>query len=259
MENRRPLILVSNDDGIMAKGLSELVKFLRTLGEIVVMAPDSPRSGNACALTVTHPVHYKQVRKEVGVTAYKCSGTPTDCIKLARNTVLDRQPDLVVGGINHGDNSATNVHYSGTMGVAIEGCLNGIPSIGFSLCNHDLGANFDAAGPYVRAIAAMVLEKGLPPLTCLNVNIPDTPDIKGVKVCEQAKGHWTNEWEACPRKGDENYFWLTGNFSDHESDNEKNDHWALANGYVAITPITVDLTAYEYMEELKNHCLQAGL
>ena len=252
MENKRPLILVSNDDGIMAKGISELVKFLRTLGEIVVMAPDAPRSGSASALTVTQPVHYKLVKQEVGVTVYKCSGTPTDCIKLAWNTVLDRKPDLVVGGINHGDNSATNVHYSGTMGVVIEGCLNGVPSIGFSLCNHDMGADFEAVGPYIRKIAAMVLEKGLPPLTCLNVNFPDTPDIKGIKVCEQAKGCWTNEWEVCPRQNDRNYFWLTGEFVDHEPENEKNDHWALANGYVAITPTKVDLTAYDFIDELNQ-------
>ncbi|MEY8706489.1 5'/3'-nucleotidase SurE [Bacteroides faecichinchillae] len=252
MENKRPLILVSNDDGIMAKGISELVKFLRTLGEIVVMAPDAPRSGSASALTVTQPVHYKLVKQEVGVTVYKCSGTPTDCIKLAWNTVLDRKPDLVVGGINHGDNSATNVHYSGTMGVVIEGCLNGVPSIGFSLCNHDMGADFEAAGPYIRKIAAMVLEKGLPPLTCLNVNFPDTPNIKGIKVCEQAKGCWTNEWEVCPRQNDRNYFWLTGEFADHEPENEKNDHWALANGYVAITPTKVDLTAYDFIDELNQ-------
>ena len=180
MENKRPLILVSNDDGIMAKGISELIKFLRPLGEIVVMAPDAPRSGSGCALTVTQPVHYQLLKKDVGLTVYKCSGTPTDCIKLARNQILDRKPDLVVGGINHGDNSATNVHYSGTMGIVIEGCLNGIPSIGFSICDHAPGADFDAAGPYVRRIAAMVLEKGLPPLTCLNVNFPNTQEIKGV-------------------------------------------------------------------------------
>ena len=159
MENEKPLILVSNDDGVMAKGINELVKFLRPLGDIVVMAPDAPRSGSGCALTVTQPVHYQLVKKEVGLTVYKCSGTPTDCIKLARNTVLDRTPDLVVGGINHGDNSATNVHYSGTMGVVFEGCLNGIPSIGFSLCNHAPDADFEATGPYIRSIAAMVLGK----------------------------------------------------------------------------------------------------
>lgn len=252
MENQRPLILISNDDGVMAKGISELIKYLRPLGEIVVMAPDSPRSGSGCALTVTQPVHYQQLRRDVGLTVYKCSGTPVDCIKLARNTVLDRKPDLVVGGINHGDNSATNVHYSGTMAVAIEGCLNGIPSIGFSLCSHDPGADFDTAGPYIRQIAAKVLEKGLPPLTCLNVNFPDTKELKGVKICEQAKGCWTNEWEACPRKMDANYHWLIGEFIDHELDNEKTDRWALANGYVAITPTVVDVTDYHFMDELKS-------
>ena len=252
MENRRPLILISNDDGIMAKGISELIKFLRPLGEIVVMAPDAPRSGSGCAITVTQPVHYQLLRKDVGLTVYICSGTPSDCIQLAWNTVLDRTPDLVVGGINHGDNSATNVHYSGTMGVVIEGCLNGIPSIGFSLCSHDPGANFEPAGPYIRQIAAMVLEKGLPPLTCLNVNFPDMAELKGIKICEQAKGRWTNEWEPCPRKGDDNYFWLIGEFKDDEPENEKNDHWALANGYVAITPTVVDVTAYGFMNELSK-------
>ena len=225
---------------------------VRPLGEIVVMAPDAPRSGSGCALTVTQPVHYQLLKKDVGLTVYKCSGTPADCIKLARNQILDREPDLVVGGINHGDNSATNVHYSGTMGVVIEGCLNGIPSIGFSICDHAPGADFDAAGPYVRKIAAMVLEKGLPPLTCLNVNFPNTPELKGVKICEQAKGHWSGEWQACPRRDDTNYYWLTGEFIDHEPENEKNDHWALANGYVAITPTVVDMTAYHFMDELKS-------
>lgn len=259
MKNKRPLILVSNDDGVTSKGISELVKYLRPLGEIVVMAPDSPRSGNASALTVTQPVHYRLVRKDVGLTIYKCSGTPADCIKLARNTVLDRIPDLVVGGINHGDNSATNVHYSGTMGVAIEGCLNGIPSIGFSLCSHEPGADFEPSGPYIRKIASMVLKKGLPPLTCLNVNFPDTSNIKGVKICEQAKGAWIREWEACPRANDPNYFWLAGSFTNFEPENEKSDHWALANGYVAITPTTVDLTAYSFLEELEEYCRQSDL
>lgn len=252
MENKRPLILVSNDDGIMAKGISELVKFLRPLGDIVVMAPDAPRSGSSCAITVTQPVHYQLLRKDVGLTIYKCSGTPTDCVKLARNTVLDRKLDLVVGGINHGDNSATNVHFSGTMGVVIEGCLNGIPSIGFSLCSHEPGADFEPAGPYIRQIASMVLERGLPPLTCLNVNFPNMKELKGIKVCEQAKGKWTNEWEPCPRKEDRNYYWLIGEFTDDEPDNEKNDHWALANGYVAITPTTVDVTNYGFVDELNK-------
>lgn len=252
MKNNRPLILISNDDGITAKGIGELIKFLRPLGEIVVMAPDSARSGSGCALTVTTPTHYQLVRKEVGLTLYKCSGTPIDCIKLARNTVLDRNPDLVVGGINHGDNSASNVHYSGTMAIAIEGCLNGIPSIGFSLCSHQADADFEPAGNYIRKIAAAVLEKGLPPLTCLNVNIPNTTELKGVKVCQQAKGAWTNEWDACPRRDDENYYWLAGEFAEHQPEDEKSDRKALAQGYIAITPTTVDMTAYDFMNELSS-------
>ena len=223
------------------------------------MAPDSPRSGSGCALSVTQPVHYELVRRDVGLTIYKCSGTPSDCVKLARTTVLDRIPDLVIGGINHGDNSSVNVHYSGTMGVAIEGCLNGIPSIGFSICNDSADADFEPLRIYVQQIVAMVLEGGLPALTCLNVNFPDVPVIKGIKVCEQAKGHWTNEWQSCPRMNDSNYFWLTGEFLETEPENESSDHWALANGYAAIIPTTVDVTAYGFMKELDERCQQLEL
>lgn len=252
MENQRPLILISNDDGVVSKGISELIKFLRPLGEIVVVAPDAPRSGSSSALTVTEPIHYQMIRKDVGVTVYKCSGTPADCVKLALHTLVDRKPDLVVGGINHGDNSATNVHYSGTMGVVIEGCLKRIPSIGFSLCSHEPNANFEAAAPYVRAIAQQVLEKGLPALTCLNVNFPDSKDLKGVRICRQTRGQWTNEWENFAHRGDSHYYWLTGEFVDEDADCEETDHWALSNGYVAVTPTTVDVTAYGLMEELKS-------
>ena len=257
MENKRPLILVSNDDGLMAKGVSELIRFLRPLGELVVMVPDVPRSGSACSLTVDQPVHFQLLKKDVGVTVYKCSGTPVECVKLARHAVLEREPDLVVSGINHGDNSSSSVHYSGTMGVAIEGALNGIPSIGFSLCDHSLSADFDAAGPYVRLITAMVIEKGLPPMTCLNVNFPATRELKGIRVCEQAKGAWQHEWEESTRDSGETHYWLSGEFVDAEPDNERTDHWALANGYVAITPVTVDATAYGFMQELEQRCQQA--
>lgn len=252
MENKRPLILVSNDDGIISKGISELIKFLRPLGEVVVMAPDTPRSGTGCSITSNTPIHYQLLRKDVGLTVYKCSGTPTDCVKLALETVLDRTPDLVIGGINHGDNSAVNVHYSGTMGVVIEGCLKGIPSIGFSLCSHDPNADFEPMGPYVRQIVSRVLEKGLPPLTCLNVNAPAIKELQGIRICQQAKGQWTNEWEHFAHRGDEHYYWLTGEFVDTDADNEANDHWALAHGYVAITPTTVDVTAYQLAEEMKS-------
>lgn len=252
MKNKRPLILISNDDGVTAKGINELIGFLRPLGEIVVMASDGARSGSGCAITVVNPVSYKLISKEPGLTIYSCSGNPTDCIKLARNTVLGRTPDVVVSGINHGDNSGTNVHYSGTMGAVLEGCLNGIPSVGYSLCNHDCEADFSFCEKYIREITLMVIEKGLPDRTCLNVNFPDTPDIKGIKVCQQAVGRWEREWESCPRRGNDNYFWLTGEFVNHEPENDKTDNWALTHGYVAITPTTVDVTAYTFMNELRN-------
>lgn len=252
MEQTKPLILISNDDGISAKGINELIRFLRPLGELVVMAPDSPRSGNSSALSVISPVHYSLVKREPGLTVYKCTGTPTDCVKLARNTVLDREPDIVVGGINHGDNSATNVHYSGTMGVAYEGCLNGIPSVGFSLCSHDADADFEPARESIQEIVRMILKNGLPSLVCLNVNFPDMKNYNGIKVCRQAKGRWTKEWECCPRGNDANYFWLSGAFTESDPDDEGTDQWALRHGYVAITPTNADVTAYGFMDELTS-------
>lgn len=252
MKNEKPLILISNDDGVNAKGLRELVKTLSGLGEIVVMAPDGPRSGAACAITSEYPIKYREVRKEPGLAIYKCNGTPVDCVKLALFELLPRCPDLVVGGINHGDNSSVNVHYSGTMGVVIEGCLKGIPSIGFSLCNHDADADFGLLLPYVRQIAAETLAKGLPYGTCLNVNMPSRNKIMGTRICRQAKGDWSNEWKRCrhPRGGE--YFWLTGCYTNQEPESQDTDQWALANDYIAITPIQVDVTAYALMEELNK-------
>ena len=177
MMKNKPLILISNDDGYFSKGLRVLVETLAGLGEIVVMAPDGPRSGASGAITSELPVRYHKVKEEKDLTIYKCTGTPVDCIKLALFELLPRCPDLVIGGINHGDNSAVNVHYSGTMGVVIEGCLKGVPAIGYSLCDHDADADFNPMLPYVRKIAEQVLEKGLPKGTCLNVNVPKTQDL----------------------------------------------------------------------------------
>jgi len=252
MKDRRPLILISNDDGVMAKGINQLVDFLRPIGDIVVMAPDSPRSGNACSISVNSPVRYHLIRKEEGLSVYQCSGTPTDCVKMAFYTVLDRKPDLVVGGINHGDNSSVNVHYSGTMGVVIEGCLRGYASVGFSLCNHDLDADFLPMKSYIQLITRKVLEEGLPPLTCLNVNFPNAQNFKGIKICEQSKGFWGNEWEFLNHEQDFHIYKMVGEFLDTDIDNEKNDHWALKNGYVAITPTTVDVTDYGMISRMKN-------
>lgn len=257
MENNKPLILISNDDGVDAKGINELIKYLRPLGDLIVMAPDSARSGMACAITADKPVKYSLVRQEEGLTIYKCTGTPVDCVKLACFDVLQRQPDLVVGGINHGDNSAVNVHYSGTMGIVIEGCLRGIPSVGYSLCDHNPKADFTPTCEYIKRIARNVLENGLPKGVCLNVNFPLGDTFKGVKVCRQTDGKWENEWEKRrrPNSGSD-YFWLTGDFTNHESDNEDTDQWALSHGYVAVTPVQVDVTAYSAIGEIRKWNLE---
>lgn len=252
MKEQKPLIFLSNDDGIKAKGLNELIRGLRGMGEIIVMAPDGPRSGSSGAMTSEQPVRYYKVSEEEDLTVYKCTGTPVDCVKLALHAVVTRRPDVIIGGINHGDNSSVNVHYSGTMGVVIEGCLKGIPSVGYSLCNHSADADFSSLLPYVRHITGEVLERGLPSGVCLNVNFPDTPVFKGVRICRQTDGTWINEWERNrhPRGGE--YFWLTGEFDNYEPEAEDSDHWALNQGYVAITPTKIDVTAYGMINELKN-------
>ena len=173
-------------------------------------------------------------------------------VKLALHAVVPHRLDVVIGGINHGDNSAVNVHYSGTMGVVIEGCLKGIPSIGYSLCNHLADADFSALLPYIRRITEEVLEHGLPAGICLNVNFPDVAEFKGVRICRQTNGTWEKEWKVCthPRGGE--YYWLTGQFVNHEPEAVDSDHWALNHGYVAITPTQIDVTAYSIIKDLKN-------
>lgn len=248
----RPLLLLSNDDGFNAKGIRELIRALRPMADLTVVAPDGPRSGASGAITSIQPLHCSLVRQEPGLSIYKCTGTPVDCVKLALHDFVPRIPDMVIGGINHGDNSSVNVHYSGTMGVVIEGCLKGIPAVGFSLCNHAADADFSPVLPFVRSIVEKVLEKGLPVGTCLNVNFPDTGRIKGVRICRQTNGVWTNEFVKAgnPRGGD--CYWLTGEYRNMEVGAEDTDHWALDNGYAAITPTQIDVTAYGLMEDMKT-------
>lgn len=252
MTNERPLLLLSNDDGVNAKGIRELVGALRPVADLIVVAPDGPRSGLSGAITSEHPLRCAKVRQEPGLTVYKCSGSPVDCVKLALHALVPRKPDMVIGGINHGDNSSVNVHYSGTMGVVIEGCLKGIPSVGFSLCNHSADANFSVTLPYVRRIVEEVLAKGLPEGKCLNVNFPDTDELKGVRICRQTDGVWTNEFVKAEHPRGGCYYWLTGEYKNNEPDAEDTDHWALEHDYVAITPTQIDVTAYSLMDDLKH-------
>lgn len=248
----KPLILITNDDGVAAKGFSSLIEAMMPLGRVVAVAPDGPRSAQSNALTVTTPLRVKILQEDEDVIIYQCNGTPTDCVKLAINQLLDRKPDLVVAGINHGTNSSISVVYSGTMGATIEGCVEGVPSIGFSLCSFDPRANFSHAMLYARAIAKKVLAEGLPRNICLNVNIPDTHHIEGVKICRQSDGYWEEEFEKRQDPMGKNYYWLTGQFVNAEPVSDDTDEAALSQGYVSIVPVKIDMTAYEFISDLNK-------
>jgi 5'-nucleotidase len=248
----KPTILITNDDGLAAKGIKALTEYMRPLGDVVVVGPDGPRSGMSSAITVTLPTRLHKVHEEEGLKIYRCSGTPVDCVKLALHVIFkDKHPDLLVTGINHGTNSSISVVYSGTMGATIEGCINGVPSIGFSLCNNHPDADFGQIAPHVASIARNVLEKGLPQGICLNVNMPEQ-NPKGVRICRQASGLWTEEFIRHVDPDGRPYFWLTGNFTNHEPDASDTDEWALANDFIAVVPTKIDMTAYEVIDELQT-------
>ncbi|NPA37054.1 MAG: 5'/3'-nucleotidase SurE [Chlorobi bacterium] len=251
-DKKKPLILITNDDGIKAGGLVALVEIAKKIGEVVVVVPNESYSAMSHAITVKHPLYVKEIKHKKSVTLYKVTGTPVDCIKLAINKLLDRKPDVVVSGINHGSNSSVSIHYSGTMGAAREGAINGIPAIGFSLLSHSYDADFSHTKPYVKKILKYVLANGLPEGTYLNVNIPKESDLKGLKVCRQAKGKWVEELieREDPRK--RKYYWLTGYFKNFEPDATDTDEYALGNGYVSLVPCTIDTTDYQHYDILKN-------
>ena len=251
MSKRKPLILITNDDGYHAKGIESLTEAMKGLGEIIVFAPDSPRSGMSSAISTSTPLRAKMIHQEEGLTTYICNGTPVDCVKLALNEFVDRKPDLLVSGINHGSNAGISVLYSGTMGAAIEGCIFEIPSIGFSLCDFHPDADFTATTQVAHSLAVKVLEKGLPKGVCLNVNVP-VGEIKGVKITTQTQGKWVNEYKRSQDGAGRDIFWLTGNFENWDMDNELNDEWALTNGYAAVVPVKIDMTAYDFVAELQK-------
>jgi 5'-nucleotidase len=244
----KPLILVTNDDGITAPGILALVEAVRTLGEVIVVAPDAPQSAMGHAVTISKPLRLDKIRSDIygHIAAWQCSGTPADCVKLGVSKVLHRKPDLLVSGINHGSNSSINVIYSGTMSAAVEGSIEGIPSVGFSLLDYSLDADFTYAKKVANKIAKQVLENGLPNGTLLNVNIPfvKQKEIKGIKVCRQARAKWEEEFDERIDPNGRKYYWLTGKFVNYDHGDDT-DEWALANNYVSVVPVHFDLTAHE--------------
>ena len=251
MSELRPYILITNDDGAEAQGIHVLTKLMMQIGEVLVVAPDGPRSAQSNALTVTHPIRFKKIEEKEGLKRFTCTGTPTDCVKLALNEIIERQPDLIVSGINHGSNAAINVIYSGTMGAVLEGCENGIASIGFSLNTHSVEADFSKFENYILKISKEALKNGLPHSVCLNVNSP-CGEIKGVKVTRQCDGRWTKEFAKREDPQGRAYFWLTGNFENHEPEMEDTDEWAIDHGFISIVPTKIDLTAYDAMDIVRK-------
>ena len=252
MDSTKRLILVVNDDGINAPGINALTEVAKEFGKVMVVAPDKPQSGMGHAITLDSTLHIKGIEKQ-GVTAYSCSGTPVDCVKIAVNKLLHRKPDLIVSGINHGSNSSINVIYSGTMSAALEGSLEGIPSIGFSLLNHSIDADFSAAQYYAKKIIKETLALQYSGNLCLNVNIPNLSKdlIAGIKVCRQAKGNWKEDYDERTDPMGRKYFWLTGKFVLQDKGTDT-DEWALANNYVSVVPIQSDVTDYLITKEIRS-------
>ena len=246
MENKRPLVLISNDDGYHANGIKTLVGFLKDWCDILVCAPESARSGYSCAFSAVAPLRLKRRHNMGDVEVWSCSGTPVDCVKIALSELLDgRTPDLVLGG----DNSSVNNHYSGTMGVAKEGCLKRIPSVAFSSCNYDENADLTPLRDGVVKVIKMVLDKGLPEYTCLNVNFPAMPPFHGFKVCRMTHGAWVNEVDRRTHPHGYDYFWMVGNYHNDEPGAEDTDQWAVSHGYIAITPTKIDVTDYDWIKK----------
>ncbi|HET7819008.1 MAG TPA: 5'/3'-nucleotidase SurE [Bacteroidia bacterium] len=246
MSKRRPLILVTNDDGISAPGIIALAETMKQLGEVVVIAPDKPQSGTGHAITINSAIRINKTNYHNVSQEFSLSGTPVDCVKMAFSKVLKRRPDICVSGINHGSNISINVIYSGTMSAAVEAAVEGIPSIGFSLLDYSIEADFTASKKYVREISLQVLKHGLPKDTCLNVNIPKLSysEIEGIKVCRQARANWVEEFDERKDPSGKPYFWLTGKFINYDKGKTDTDVWAIEKGYVSVVPVQFDLTAY---------------
>ncbi|OWK98443.1 5'/3'-nucleotidase SurE [Kaistella haifensis DSM 19056] len=250
---QRPLILVTNDDGITAPGIRNLVEFMNEIGEVVVVAPNSPQSGKGHAITINSTLTFEEINLEGPQKDYSLSGTPVDCVKFALDKILTRKPDLVVSGINHGANSSINVIYSGTMSAAVEAGVEGLQAIGFSLLDFSWDANFKEAKTHIQDIVKKVLENPMPKGVVLNVNIPklNSSEIKGIRVCKQAYAKWEESFDERINPHGKKYYWLTGYFNNMDT-SENADEVALSEGYISIVPVKFDLTAYDYLDQLKG-------
>ena len=254
MPSQKPLILVTNDDGITSRGISKLVSLASKVGDVIVVAPDSPQSGMGHAITVGEPLRLRKNNLFDGIAAFECSGTPADCVKLAKHQVsVDRKFDLVLSGINHGSNTSISVLYSGTMSAAIEGAIEGTPAIGFSMCDYSPRADLDHVDFFVSQIIEEAVKKGMPKGIALNVNIPpvQNENIKGIKVCRQANARWEEDFDKRIDPHGREYFWMVGNFLNHDR-GEDNDEWAIANNYVSVVPCQFDLTGHHAISILND-------
>jgi len=253
MTDKKPLILVTNDDGITAPGLRKLISIMHKIGEIVVVAPDKPQSGMGHAVTVMSPLRIKEFFSDNRHPEYSCDGTSVDCVKMGLKVVMNRKPDIVVSGINHGSNASVNILYSGTMAAALEAAIEDIPAIGFSLNNFSINASFEGFEHYIEIITRQVLQNGLPPATCLNVNIPDVngSQIKGIKIARQGRGMWNEQYHERTDPFKRNYYWISGVFESREED-EDTDIWAIKNNYISVVPVHVDMTSHNGIQKLKE-------
>ena len=239
----RPLILISTDDGVQAQGIQVLTALMQRLGDVIVVAPDGPRSAASCSISPITNIRISLLCDEPGKKVYKCSGTPTDCVKLALDGLLQVRPNLVVSGINHGDNASVSLHYSGTVGAVLEACMKQVPGIAFSLKTKSQQCDFSPYEEVILQTASRVLRDGLPQDTLLNVNFPEVQALKGTRLCRIGRGRWMKEME----KVDEGEYRLTGYFQNLEPEAEDTDYWALDHGYAAITPVQLDMTNYSFL------------
>ena len=252
-KKEKPVILITNDDGITAPGIRNLVEAVKDLGKIYVVAPNKPQSGMGHAITIGEPLRLQKQHLFEGVEAYSCSGTPVDCVKIAVDKILHRKPDLCLSGINHGANHSINVIYSGTMSAAVEAAIESIPSAGFSLLDFSVEADFSGARKYVRIIVEKMLASKMDKHTVLNVNIPSVPAelLKGIKICKQAYAKYEENYVERKDPHGKHYYWLTGEFINFDKSKDT-DVWALANNYVSVVPVQYDLTNYDQKTKLEK-------